>query len=82
MSDEKKYLSISMDVGKALQEAFKAMFNGQEKVYFSVFDNTENLARNSNSPIYTNNKDGVAVWLRTPKKKAKNPITDEVEDNE
>jgi len=57
-----KYLSIRLDIGVALAEAFKAIKEGRESVALAAF---KHEATKDTDPVYRSK--GVAVWENTKK---------------
>lgn len=71
---KEKYLSIKLDVKTALFEAHKAIVEGRHVLDLAAFDNSEAVLKNGKSPVFKNDRDGVAVWVNKKQDKSANDV--------
>ena len=72
---KEKYLSIKVSVRTVLFEAHKAIVEGRDVLDLAVFDNSEAVKKNVKSPVFKNDRDGVAVWVNKKQDKPADSVS-------
>ena len=72
---KEKYLSIKLDVKTALYEAHKAINEGRSVLDLAAFDNSQAVKKNVKSPVFKNDRDGVAVWVNKKQDKPADSVS-------